>query len=143
MVVTCFKKRSTFHKFPLESEWALKSRQKYGKKGTRKHISKKIWNFLEGYFLEDDIDKSKRFTTTSMLECLKSKVDERELDENEIPKLQTIQVWIARYLEQHHQKMSEKSIEASSNSHDRRNTNTIDQSSKNLIAKYLVRNKNK
>ncbi|CAG8853675.1 7714_t:CDS:1, partial [Gigaspora margarita] len=51
---------------------ALKSRQKYGKKGTRKHISKKVWNLLEGYFLKEDIDKSKRFTATSMLECLKT-----------------------------------------------------------------------
>ncbi|CAG8815007.1 6858_t:CDS:2, partial [Gigaspora margarita] len=38
-----------------------------------------------------DIDKSKRFTAASMLECLKSKVEDRELKENEILKLQTIQ----------------------------------------------------
>ncbi|CAG8782975.1 16175_t:CDS:2, partial [Gigaspora margarita] len=62
-----------------------------------------------------DIDKSKRFTATSMLECLKSKVEEEELNENEILKLQTIQGWIARYSAQYRQKMAEKSIEASYN----------------------------
>ncbi|CAG8784559.1 23135_t:CDS:2, partial [Gigaspora margarita] len=48
-------------------------------------------NLLKEYFLEGNIDKSKRFTATSMLEYLKSKVKKGELDENEILKLQTIQ----------------------------------------------------
>ncbi|CAG8802161.1 23516_t:CDS:2, partial [Gigaspora margarita] len=52
----------------IESGWALKSKQKY----------------------EGDVDKSKRFIAASMLECLKSKVEEGELNEDEIPKLQTI-----------------------------------------------------
>ncbi|CAG8844052.1 33349_t:CDS:1, partial [Gigaspora margarita] len=49
------------------------------------------WNLLEEYFLKGDIDKNKRFTTASMLECLKSKVEEGKLDKNKILKLQTIQ----------------------------------------------------
>ncbi|RIB03488.1 hypothetical protein C2G38_2224882 [Gigaspora rosea] len=81
--------------FHLESGWALKSKQKS----------------------EGDVDKSKRFTAASMLECLKSKVEEGELDKDEIPKLQTIQGWIARYSAQHHQKIAEKSIEISSNNY--------------------------
>ncbi|CAG8715928.1 34251_t:CDS:2 [Gigaspora margarita] len=93
--------------YKYQSGWALRSRPKYSKKRTGKHISKKVWNFLEGYFLEGDMDKSKRFTATSMLECLKSKVEEEVLDENEILKLQTIQGWIARYSAQHRQKMAE------------------------------------
>ncbi|UZO17187.1 uncharacterized protein OCT59_008548 [Rhizophagus irregularis] len=59
---------------------------------------------LEEYFLEGDVDKSKRFTATNMLENLRNKVEERELDEEEIPKLQTIQGWISRYSAQHRQK---------------------------------------
>ncbi|CAG8726937.1 6965_t:CDS:1, partial [Racocetra fulgida] len=82
-------------------------KQKYGKKGTGKRISKKVWKLLEEYFLEGDVDKSKRFTATSMLECLKRKVEEGELGDDEIPKLQTIQGWIARYSAQHRQKMAE------------------------------------
>ena len=82
----------------MESEWALKSKQKYGKKGGRKCISKRVWKLLEEYFLEGNIDKSKRFIATTMLENLRRKVEEGELDEEEIPKLQTIQGWISRYL---------------------------------------------
>ncbi|PKY46438.1 hypothetical protein RhiirA4_420645 [Rhizophagus irregularis] len=89
------------YEFPLESGWALKSKQKYGKKGGGKRISKRVWKLLEEYFLEGDVDKSKRFTATTMLENLRNKVEERELDEEEIPKLQTIQGWISRYSAQH------------------------------------------
>ncbi|CAG8605458.1 16368_t:CDS:2 [Funneliformis mosseae] len=46
-----------------------------------------------------------------MLESLKSKVEEGELDYDEIPKLQTIQGWIFRYSTQHRQKMAEKSVD--------------------------------
>ncbi|CAB5392224.1 unnamed protein product [Rhizophagus irregularis] len=95
------------YEFPLESGWALKSKQKYGKKGGGKRISKRVWKLLEEYFLEGDVDKSKRFTATTMLENLRNKVEERELDEEEIPKLQTIQGWISRYSAQHRQKMAE------------------------------------
>ena len=45
-----------------------------------------------------------------MLESLKRKVEEGELGEDEIPKLQTIQGWISRYSAQHRQKMAEMSV---------------------------------
>ena len=101
---------NSFHEFPLESGWALKSKQKYGKKGGGKRISKRVWKLLEEYFLEGDVDKSKRLTATTMLESLRKKVEEGELDEEEIPKLQTIQGWISRYSAQHRQKMAEMSL---------------------------------
>ncbi|CAB4474446.1 uncharacterized protein OCT59_015969 [Rhizophagus irregularis] len=69
-----------------------------------------VWKLLEEYFLEGDVDKSKRFTATTMLENLRNKVEERELDEEEIPKLQTIQGWISRYSAQHRQKMAKMSL---------------------------------
>ncbi|CAG8447583.1 12955_t:CDS:2 [Funneliformis caledonium] len=71
-------------------------KQKYGKKRGEKRISKRVWKLLEKYFLEGNVDKSKRFITTTMLENLRRKVKE-ELNEEEIPKLQTIQGWISRY----------------------------------------------
>ena len=94
----------------MKSEWALKSKQKYGKKGGGKRIFKRVWKLLEEYFLEGDIDKSKRFTAATMLENLKRKVEEGELDEEEILKLQTIQSWISHYSAQHCQKMAEMSL---------------------------------
>ena len=60
----------------MESGWALKSKQKYGKRGSGKRISKRVWEILEGYFLEGDVDKSKRYTATTMLENLKKKLKE-------------------------------------------------------------------
>ncbi|CAG8706484.1 8683_t:CDS:2 [Rhizophagus irregularis] len=63
-----------FHEFSLESGWALKSKQKYGKKGGEKR----------------NVNKSKRFTAATMLENPRRKVEEEELDKKEIPKLQTI-----------------------------------------------------
>ncbi|CAB4488268.1 unnamed protein product [Rhizophagus irregularis] len=56
-----------FHEFSLESGWALKK-----------------------YFLEGNVNKSKRFTAATMLENPRRKVEEEELDKKEIPKLQTI-----------------------------------------------------
>ncbi|RGB38604.1 hypothetical protein C1646_805969 [Rhizophagus diaphanus] len=78
--------------FPLVSRWELKSKQKYGKKGGEKSIPKRMY----------------------ALENLKSKVEEGELEDDKIPKLQTIQGWISRYSAQHRQKMAEMSVEASS-----------------------------
>ena len=45
-----------------------------------------------------------------MLESLQRKVEEGELGEDEIPKLQTIQGWISHYSAQHRQKMAEMSV---------------------------------
>ncbi len=82
--------RTSFHNFPLEFGWALKSKQKYGKREGGKRISKKVWKVLEEYFLEGDINKSKRYTTATMLESLKGKVKKGELKDEEILRLQTI-----------------------------------------------------
>ncbi|CAG8757932.1 15530_t:CDS:1, partial [Rhizophagus irregularis] len=57
--------------------WIGVKKQKYGKKGGGKRISKRVWKLLEEYFLEGDVDKSKRFTATTMLENLRNKVEER------------------------------------------------------------------
>jgi len=108
--VTHLFNRNSLQDFPLESGWALKTKQKYGKRGGGKRISKRVWKFLEEYFLEGDVDKSKRYTATTMLESLKRKVEEGELGEDEIPKLQTIQGWISRYSAQHRQKMAEMTV---------------------------------
>ncbi|RGB35028.1 hypothetical protein C1646_759841 [Rhizophagus diaphanus] len=62
------------------------------------------------YFLEGDVDKSKRLTAATMLENFKRKVKEEKLDKEEISKLQTIQGWISHYLAQHYQKIAEISL---------------------------------
>ena len=81
----------------------MKSAQKYGKKGGGKRISKKVWNLLQGYFLEGNINKSERHTAESMLTQLKQNVENGVIEEEEIPKLETIRNWISRYTSQHRQ----------------------------------------
>ena len=87
----------------MASGWALKSVQKFGKKGGGKRISKKVWNLLQGYFLEGNVNKSERHTAESMLIQLKQNAEEGVIEEEEIPKLETIRNWISRYTNQHRQ----------------------------------------
>ncbi|GBC40355.2 hypothetical protein GLOIN_2v1790148 [Rhizophagus irregularis DAOM 181602=DAOM 197198] len=89
--------------WPLACGWALKSAQKYGKKGSGKRISKKVWNLLQEYFLEGNVNKSERHTAESMLARLKKNVEDGVIEEEEVPKLETIRNWISRYTSQHRQ----------------------------------------
>ncbi|CAB5367288.1 unnamed protein product [Rhizophagus irregularis] len=94
---------SQFLFWPLACGWALKSAQKYGKKGSGKRISKKVWNLLQEYFLEGNVNKSERHTAESMLARLKKNVEDSVIEEEEVPKLETIRNWISRYTSQHRQ----------------------------------------
>ena len=87
--------------WPLSCGWALKSAQKYEKKGGGKRISKKVWNLLPGYFLEGNINKSERHTAESMLTQLKQNVENSVIEEEEVLKLETIRNWISHYTSQH------------------------------------------
>ena len=89
--------------WPLSCGWALKSAQKYEKKRGGKRIFKKVWNFLQGYFLEGNVNKSERHTAESMLTQLKQNVENGVIEEEEVLKLETIRNWISRYTSQHHQ----------------------------------------
>src|SRR2546430_2295072 len=80
---------SQFSFWPLACGWALKSAQKYGRKGGGKRISKKVWNLLQGYFLEGNVNKSERYTAESMLARLKQNVEDKVIEEEEVPKLET------------------------------------------------------
>ena len=57
---------------------------------------KKVWNLLQGYFLEGNVNKSERHTAESMHVQLKQNVEDGAIEE-EIPKLETIRNWISRY----------------------------------------------
>jgi hypothetical protein len=81
----------------------LKSAQKFGKRGGGKRISKRVWNLLQEYFLEGNVNKSQRHTAESMLAQLKQNVKDGVIEEEEVPKLDTIKNWISRYTNQHRQ----------------------------------------
>ncbi|CAG8843347.1 3487_t:CDS:1, partial [Gigaspora margarita] len=48
-----------------------------------------------GYFLEGNVNKNERHTAKSMLTQLKQCVENGVIEKDEVPKLETIQNWIA------------------------------------------------
>ena len=87
--------------FPLNSGWALKANQKFGKRGIGKRISLEIRVLLEGYFLAGNVNKSDRYTAQDMYDELVQYAQEGEIKMEEIPKVATIQNWISRYIREH------------------------------------------
>ncbi|CAJ0627836.1 10370_t:CDS:2, partial [Entrophospora sp. SA101] len=77
--------------FPLTGGWALKEVQKY-----------------EQCFLAGNIDKGCRMSAQEMLDYLKLKMEEGEIESSDLPKLSTIQEWITRFTAQ----LCEKSAQA-------------------------------
>jgi hypothetical protein len=97
-------------KFPLTGGWALKEVQKYGKKGGGKRMKKKIVYILEQCFLAGNIDKSCRMSAQEMLDYLKLKMEEGEIESSDLPKLSTIQGWITRFTAQLREKSAQATI---------------------------------
>ncbi|CAG8692812.1 29001_t:CDS:2, partial [Gigaspora margarita] len=79
------------NKFPLNSGWALKANQKFGRKGTGKRISPEIRALLEGYFLAGNINKSDRYTAQDMHDELVQHAQEGKIKVEEVPKVAMIQ----------------------------------------------------
>lgn len=96
--------------FLLSGGWALKERQKFGKKGEGKRISKHVIPYLEAYFLAGDVDKSEKYTAQEMYNELKELVDEGILEAEEIPKVSTIGNWITRYAQAHRKIQAQQAL---------------------------------
>ena len=62
---------------------------------------------MEGYFLAGNLNKSDRYSAQEMWNELTRLVEEGSLEETDIPKVSTIQNWIARYAAQHKQNMAQ------------------------------------
>ncbi|RIB12700.1 hypothetical protein C2G38_2041610 [Gigaspora rosea] len=96
--------------FTLLSGWALKEKQKYGKKGAGKRIAKKVRKILEGYFLAGNADKSDHYTVQDMYQALQQRVLEGDIEAEDFLKVSTIQSWIGRYTRQHREHTAQTSI---------------------------------
>ena len=68
----------------------MKERQKFGKKGDGKWISKSVISYLEVYFLTRDINKSEKYTAQEIYNELKELVKEGILEKEKILKVLTI-----------------------------------------------------
>jgi hypothetical protein len=73
-------------------------------------MSVQITNLLESFFLAGEADKTRRYTAETMLEELNAMAGEGQVDENEIPKLQTIRGWITTYAAVFKKKNAKKAL---------------------------------
>ena len=48
--------------YSLQTGWALKENQKFGKKGAEKRMTNQVRALLEGYFIAGNADKSNHYT---------------------------------------------------------------------------------
>ena len=78
----------------LKPEFALKSNQKYGKKGGKK-FDLNVIERLKSMFLAGNIEKSKKYLPEDMLKRLQKLVENNELEAENIPSLQQIKSWIS------------------------------------------------
>ncbi|RGB44024.1 hypothetical protein C1646_749247 [Rhizophagus diaphanus] len=62
--------------YPLQTGWALKENQKFGKKGVEKRMTNQVKVLLEGYFMAGNADKSNRYTAQDMQYELKKEYRE-------------------------------------------------------------------
>ncbi|UZO28004.1 uncharacterized protein OCT59_021550 [Rhizophagus irregularis] len=83
--------------FPLSKGWALKENLKLGNKGGGKRISKKVVQYLQGFFLARNLKAADHYSPENMHTCLKELAEEGELTLEEIPTVKTIKGWIGRY----------------------------------------------
>ncbi|CAG8811575.1 43673_t:CDS:2, partial [Gigaspora margarita] len=78
---------------------------KNSEKKISKRISKHVIAYLEEYFLVGNANKSDRYSAEKMQKELIELVKIGSLEKSDVPKVSTIQNWIARYVMQHKQKM--------------------------------------
>ena len=73
----------------LKPGFALKSNQKYGKKGS-KRLNLNVIEQLKSMFLAGNIEKSKKSSSDDTLKELQSLVENNEIEAENIPSLQQI-----------------------------------------------------
>ncbi|CAB5197814.1 unnamed protein product [Rhizophagus irregularis] len=83
--------------FQLPKGWALKENQVFGGKGSGKRMTKKVKSLLERFFLNGNINLQDKLTAQGMRDELLKYVESEEIEEQDVPKVSTIQGWISRY----------------------------------------------
>ena len=96
--------------FPLKKGWALKENLRLGNKGGGKRITKKVVQYLQGFFLAGNLRAVDRYSPEHMHASLKELAAEGELALEEIPTIKTIKGWIGRYSATFKKEASEKAL---------------------------------
>ena len=73
------------------SGWALRSNQKYGKKGSGKRMTATVKAYLEGYFLAGNVNKTDRMSAKDMVIQLQDLAKEGEIQFDDIPEIKTVE----------------------------------------------------
>jgi hypothetical protein len=81
--------------------FALKSKQKFGKKGGGKRLDLNVIEKLKEMFLAGNIEKSNKFSPEDMLKNLQKNAENNDIEVDSIPSLQQIKSWISRFNQQH------------------------------------------
>ena len=97
----------------LTPGFALRSKQKFGKRGG-KRLDLKVIEKLKEMFLIGNIEKNNKFSPEDMLKNLQSCAENYEIEADNIPSLQQIKSWITRF-NQHHKKQAAEFASTSSN----------------------------
>ncbi len=82
--------------FPLKKGWALKGNQKLGGRGG-KRMKKEVKALLELFFLNGNRRQKDRMNAQEMHDELLKYIETSEFEEENIPKVSTIQNWINTY----------------------------------------------
>ncbi|CAG8586165.1 32049_t:CDS:1, partial [Racocetra persica] len=83
--------------FPWNKGWALRENFAYGKRGGGKRMSDAVKKMLKQMFLQGNIHAKDRMMATDMYNRLKEFANNGELEQDEVPKVLTIQRWISQY----------------------------------------------
>ena len=76
--------------FPLSKGWALKENLRLGNKGGGKRITKRVVQYLQGFFLAGNLRATDRYSPENMHTCLEELAAEGELTLEEILMVKTI-----------------------------------------------------
>ncbi|CAG8799446.1 36739_t:CDS:1, partial [Gigaspora margarita] len=104
--------------FELKRGWALKSNQKYGKRGAGKRMTSMVKSYLESYFLAGNMNKTDRMTAKDMVEQLQILAEEGEILVEDVPEVTKVANWIARYAASLKRHTAETAIEESNTTGD-------------------------
>ena len=97
---------------PFKKGWALKEKNVSGQ-GKGKRMKKKIKSLLECFFHNGNINPQDKMNAQEMHTALLPFVESGEIEEDDIPKISTIQGWISKYSAALKQLASEKALEIS------------------------------
>lgn len=88
----------------------MKENLQLGNKGGGKRISKKVVQYLQGYFLAGNLKPADRYSPEAMHASLENLVTEGELVSEEVPTIKTIKGWIGRYSKSFKKEASERAL---------------------------------